>query len=208
MAMEHDGYFGSDFKISNRNTNPKNLKQIGASAMKPQKIYNSIDDLRAGLNTMSIVSIDSPISISSKESNKYGLDLDEVKSISDRANTVQSPKERLFGIILKLNEEIGELATAINIPEKCEEDYTGELADSIVVLIDLYLTLKAVENVGSSVALSDLNSRISEKIKKWDAHVTRLELIKAQESIIADKQSGVRERLMKLHLNRMELDNL
>lgn len=202
MAMEHDGYFGSDFKISNRNTNPKNLKQIGASAMKPQKIYDSMDDLRAGLNTMSIVSIDSPISISSKEPNKYGLDLSKIAAISKRANTAQTPKERLLGVVLKLNEEIGELATAINIPEKCDEDYTGETADSIVVLIDLYLTLKAGENVSTSEAIKELNSRISKKITKWDAYVTNLEVAKDKIAVSKEQVNEVRERLRNQFMTR------
>jgi NTP pyrophosphatase (non-canonical NTP hydrolase) len=78
-------------------------------------------------------------------------------------------------VFLKLQEEMGELAQAINIPEKCSEDFRGETADVILVLLDLYLMLCSSKGMTHSQAYAELEVFMSTKAVKWEDYVVMCE---------------------------------
>lgn len=101
--------------------------------------------------------------------------LTRIVDLSQRCNAALGAHDRLLGVILKLQEEMGELATSINIPEKCDEDFRGETADVLSVLLDLYLLLCSIEGQNEFLALDQLNTLMQKKLDKWESWVNTVE---------------------------------
>lgn len=92
----------------------------------------------------------------------YQLNLDDVMKISQ-----QSPTDCDF-VFCKLVEEMGELARAINQPERCDEPAVGEMADILNSLLDLYQKMYGPD-------LTLLQKHLDKKNVKW-AKITGVEL--------------------------------
>lgn len=92
-------------------------------------------------------------------------------------NDIKAPSSRLFPVFLKAQKALGIFATAINIPEKCNEHYSAKFADVTHRLLDLYLTKSKVDGVSSQVAIDSLNALIETKSKKWEKTLEKKEAL-------------------------------
>lgn len=101
------------------------------------------------------------------------LDFTKVRELSDRSNSAIPSRHRLYDILLKVQEENGEFAQAINFPEKCDEHYHREFADTLIAQLDYYLTLRRKDGVGSEQAMAELNKAINEKSAKWESQLDK-----------------------------------
>lgn len=74
---------------------------------------------------------------------------------------VLSPPRHMGNVFMMLAEEVGEVATAINRPEKAPEPLLGELADVINCVLDLYYLEYGTTD------LTMLDEAIKAKTGKW-----------------------------------------
>ena len=72
-------------------------------------------------------------------------------------------------VFMKVVEEIGEIAMALNKPDKVDEPLVNEVADAIIALIDL-VYINNFENdvdLPACKAAEDLVAAVEKKTKKW-----------------------------------------
>lgn len=90
-----------------------------------------------------------------------------------------APERSEHFVLAKLQEESGELARAINQPERVDEAVSGEVADVILTVVDLlYLNLQndpRFANVHPSdlrcITVDLINKQIAKKTSKWASAV-------------------------------------
>lgn len=79
---------------------------------------------------------------------------------STMAVSIIAPKRTASQVFMHLVEEVGEVATVINRPEKATEPLVGELADVINCTLDLYF-------LHYSSDLTELEDALKLKSAKW-----------------------------------------
>lgn len=96
--------------------------------------------------------------------------MDSINSILDVSfSSSVSSSRTVNSVFYHLVEEVGEVATAINRPEKVTEPPQSEIADVIVAAIDLLYLVKKEQNpnVTKHEIINELNRTVDNKLLKW-----------------------------------------